>query len=278
MVAASINWTPPDRQRQRRLGEQLFVGIRSVVSPHGRARSQPAAVTSAAVTSSRTCSPVATAVCAASLAVMLAACGSNADMTSASAVNKESSSVAAPASTCPSAMPQSGGTPEWTLRGATGSVSVTGPTAATAPLVEVDAPFSVTQTQVHTLQAGDGPVVTPPAGPTWVSLCLLYVNGRTGSVNWHESSWNEGALDPTAQGVIRQGVIQWPLTIELPLGKVIVGQRVGSTVAVAYAPAAGATDGPQWRNTDTIIYVITILGVTHCIPWESTGPDDPNCG
>jgi hypothetical protein len=190
-------------------------------------------------------------------------------------------------------MPQSGGTPEWTLRGATGSVSVTGPTATTAPLIEVDAPFSVTQTQVHTLQAGDGPVVTPPAGPTWVSLCLLDVNGRTGSVNWFESSYDcsyqcdEGR---SAHGVppVGQGVIQWPLTIELPLGKVIVGQRVGSTVAVAFAPAAGATDGPeclltdpptcQAPNTDTIIYVITILGVTHCIPWESTGPDDPNCG
>jgi hypothetical protein len=87
---------------------------------------------------------------------------------------------------------------------------------------------------------------------------------------------------------VGQGVIQWPLSIELPLGKVIVGQRVGSTVAVAYAPAAGATDGPeclltdpptcQAPNTDTIIQVITILGVTHCIPWESSGPDDPNCG
>lgn len=210
---------------------------------------------------------------------MLAACGSNADMTSASAVNKESSSVAAPASTCPSAMPQSGGTPEWTLRGATGSVSVTGPTATTAPLIEVDAPFSVTQTQVHTLQAGDGPVVTPPAGPTWVSLCLLKVNGRTGSVDWFESSYDcSYDCDEGDRTRVAQGVIQWPLTIELPLGKVIVGQRVGSTVAVAYAPAAGATDGPQWRVTDTIIHVITILGVTHCIPWESTGPDDPNCG
>jgi len=186
-------------------------------------------------------------------------------------------------------MPQSGGTPEWTLRGATGSVSVTGPTATTAPLIEVDAPFSVTQTQVHTLQAGDGPVVTPPTGPTWVSLCLLIVNGRTGSVDWFESSYDSSyGEDHVGGGThVGQGVIQWPLSIELPLGKVIVGQRVGSTVAVAFAPAAGATDGPeclladppcQAPNTDTIIYVITILGVTHCIPWESSGPDDPNCG
>ena len=176
-------------------------------------------------------------------------------------------------------MPQNGGTPEWTLRGATGSVSVTGPTATTAPLIEVDAPFSVTQTQVHTVQVGDGPVLTPPAGPTWVSLCLMSVNGRTGSVDWIESSYDSEEGGVTHVG---RGVIQWPLSIELPLGKVIVGQRVGSTVAVAYAPAAGETDGPQRsggrRAGDTTISVIKILGVTHCIPWESSGPDDPNCG
>jgi len=201
---------------------------------------------------------------------MVAACGSNTDMTSASAVNKESSSVAAPASACPSAMPQSGGTPEWTLRGATGSVSVTGPTASTAPLIEVDAPFSVTQTQVYTLQAGDGPVVTPPAS---VSLCVMEVNGRTGSVNWVVSSYDHDEGGMTHEG---RGVIQMPLNLEVPIPKAIVGQRVGSTVGVAFAPVAGETDGPQGsggrRAGDSDIVVIKILGVTPCI-----SNDDPQC-
>ncbi len=53
---------------------------------------------------------------------------------------------------CPSAAPAPAGEPKWTLRGATGSVAVTGPTDSTAPQIKVDAPFSVTETQVHTLQ------------------------------------------------------------------------------------------------------------------------------
>jgi hypothetical protein len=36
-------------------------------------------------------------------------------------------------------------------------------TDTTAPHVNVDAPFSVTETQVHTLQAGEGPVVADTA-------------------------------------------------------------------------------------------------------------------
>jgi peptidylprolyl isomerase len=36
-------------------------------------------------------------------------------------------------------------------------------TDTTAPHVNVDAPFSVTETQVHTPQAGEGPVVADTA-------------------------------------------------------------------------------------------------------------------
>ena len=203
---------------------------------------------------------------------MLAACGSNADMTPASAINKVSSSVAAPASTCPSAMPQSGGIPEWTLRGATGSVSITGPTATGAPLVKVDAPFSVTQTQVHTVQVGDGPVVTPPASVSW---CVMTVNGRTGLVDFIGSSYDreEGGVTLVGSG---RGVIQLTIDPEIPLPKLLVGQKVGSTVAIAWAPAAGETDAPQpsggRRAGDTTISVINILGVTPCISY-----DDPQC-
>ena len=65
------------------------------------------------------------------------------------------------------------GTPDWSLPGITGSVPVTGSTDTTAPHVNVDAPFSVTETQVHTLQAGEGPVVADTA--ISVNLCELPV-------------------------------------------------------------------------------------------------------
>ena len=80
-----------------------------------------------------------------------------------------------------------GGTPEWTLPGATGSVAVTGATDTAAPLVDVSAPFSVTETQVHTLQAGDGPVVADTAT---VSVCYMGVNGRDGTV--FDNSYERG--------------------------------------------------------------------------------------
>src|ERR1700759_2459960 len=110
-------------------------------------------------------SPV-VAASAASPVLLVAACGS--DKTSASTSSTSSmSSVSTPAvapvatsgpepapaaSTCPTAAPQNAGTPEWTLSGTTGSVAVTGSTDASAPAVTVTAPFSVTQTQVHTLK------------------------------------------------------------------------------------------------------------------------------
>jgi hypothetical protein len=65
------------------------------------------------------------------------------------------------------------GTPDWSLPGTTGSVAVTGSTDTTAPHVNVDAPFSVTETQVHTLQAGEGPVVADTA--ISVNLCEVPV-------------------------------------------------------------------------------------------------------
>jgi len=192
---------------------------------------------------------VALAACAASLAMLLAGCGSTTDSSSASAVDKVSSSVEAPASPCPTAMPPSGATPEWTLPGATGSVAVSGSTATTAPLVKVDAPFSVTQTQVHTLQAGSGPVVAPTAT---VSVCYMGVNGRDGSV--FDSSYERGAP------------VEFPLTGVVPgFQKAIAGQNVGSTVAVAMVSADGYPDGQPAAGIepgDSLIFAIKILGVT----------------
>ncbi|GAB4595993.1 hypothetical protein MOKP4_23110 [Mycobacterium avium subsp. hominissuis] len=101
--------------------------------------------------------------------------------------------TAGAADSCPTAAPPSGGTPDWTLTGTTGSVAVTGPTDTAAPVVNVTAPFSVTQTQVHTLRAGDGPAVP---GTARVSVCYMGVNGRDGTV--FDSSYQRGAPRSTS--------------------------------------------------------------------------------
>jgi peptidylprolyl isomerase len=198
---------------------------------------------------------VALVACAASFVITLAACGSAADTGSASSTSPPSvaevvsSSVAdtaTAASTCPTAAPANGGPPEWTLPGTTGSVAVTGSTDAAAPQVNVTAPFSVSETQVHTLRAGDGPVVT---GTETVSVCYMGVNGRDGTV--FDSSYQRGApaqfrLDGVVPG----------------FQKAIAGQKVGSTVAVAMTSADGYPDGQPSagiQQGDTLIFALKIL-------------------
>jgi peptidylprolyl isomerase len=102
---------------------------------------------------------------------------------------------AAPDSGCPTQAPGNGGTPEWTLSGATGSVSVTGSTDTAAPLITVTQPFSVTETEVHTLRAGDGPVVAPTAT---VSVCYMGVDGRDGKVFDRRRSPDKRSVPPWA--------------------------------------------------------------------------------
>jgi FKBP-type peptidyl-prolyl isomerase-like protein len=159
------------------------------------------------------------------------------------------SGAARAAGSCPSAAPQSGGTPDWTLTGSTGSVAVTGSTDTTAPRVDVTTPFSVTQTQVHTLHAGDGPVV--PATAT-VSVCYMGVNGRDGSV--FDSSYQRGAP------------IDFPLNGVVPgFQKAIAGQKVGSTVAVAMTSADGYPNGQPSagiRPGDSLVFAIKVLSAT----------------
>lgn len=156
--------------------------------------------------------------------------------------------TAAAADTCPTTAP-TGGTPDWTLTGATGSVAVTGSTDTAAPRVDVSAPFSVTSTQVHTLQAGNGPVVP---GTAKVSVCYMGVNGRDGSV--FDSSYKRGAP------------VDFPLDGVIPgFQKAITGQTVGSTVAVAMTSADGYPDGQPSagiRPGDTLVFAIKILGAS----------------
>jgi hypothetical protein len=192
---------------------------------------------------------------------MLAACGSDADTSSAttsSAADVSTSSVTEPlasspvpeapiaASTCPTAAPVNGGSPEWTLPGTTGSVAVTGSTDTTAPRVDVQAPFSVTETQVHTLKAGDGPVV---ANTATVSVCYMGVNGRDGTV--FDSAYERGTP------------ADFPLDGVVPgFQKAIAGQKVGSTVAVAMTSADGYPDGQPSagiQQGDTLIFALKIL-------------------
>ncbi|OBY32921.1 peptidylprolyl isomerase [Mycolicibacter kumamotonensis] len=167
----------------------------------------------------------------------------------AAAVPLAGAGTATAADSCPTAAAAAGGTPEWTLDGATGSVAVTGSTSSAAPRVEVTTPFSVTQTQVHTLQAGDGPVVAPTAT---VSVCYMGVNGRDGTV--FDSSYTRGAP------------VDFPLNGVVPgFQKAIAGQHVGSTVAVAMTSADGYPDGQPRagiRPGDTLVFAIKILSAT----------------
>ena len=157
--------------------------------------------------------------------------------------------TATAAGSCPTAAPPNGAAPDWTLAGTTGSIAVTGPTDTTAPRVTVTAPFSVTQTQVHTLHAGDGPVVSPIAK---VSVCYQGVNGRDGSV--FDSSYDRGTP------------VDFPLTgVVTGFQKAIAGQKVGSTVAVAMVPADGYPDGQPSagiRPGDSLIFAIKILSAS----------------
>jgi FKBP-type peptidyl-prolyl cis-trans isomerase len=205
------------------------------------------------VNSSRVSSSVALVACAASLVMTLAGCGS--DTHTSSAPTSSVSDVFSPpslvetsteASPCPMAAPANGGTAEWTLSGTTGSIAVTGSTDTAAPLVTVKAPFSVTETQVHTLKAGDGPVV---ANTARVSVCYMGVNGRDGSV--FDSSYKQGApVEFSLDGVVPG------------FQKAIAGQKVGSTVAVAMTSADGYPEGQPSagiQKGDSLIFAIKIL-------------------
>jgi hypothetical protein len=201
-------------------------------------------------------------VCAALAVTMLAACSPDETTPSASTSSGSASTPAATApvtpgstepatadSTCPTAAPGNGGTPEWTLTGTTGSVAVTASTDTTAPRVNVTAPFSVTQTEVHTLHGGDGPVVAPTAT---VSVCYMGVNGRDGRV--FDSAYERGSP------------AQFPLDGVVPgFQKAIAGQKVGSTVGVAMTSADGYPDGQPnagIQKGDTLVFAIKILSAS----------------
>ncbi|MEZ0364571.1 FKBP-type peptidyl-prolyl cis-trans isomerase [Mycobacterium sp. pUA109] len=199
---------------------------------------------------------VALAAGAASFVMTLAACGSDAHTSASSAssaARTPSPTVTAPtpaASTCPMAAPPDGSAADWTLSGDTGSIAVTGSTDTAAPQVTVDAPFSVAETQVHTLRAGDGPVV---AADATVSVCYMGVDGRDGAV--FDSSYQRGVP------------ADFPLNRVVPgFQKAIAGQKVGSTVAVAMASADGYPEGQPAagiQKGDSLVFAIKILSASN---------------
>ncbi len=185
-----------------------------------------------------------------SLVLLTGACSSDSDASS-SATSSASSAAGAPAasSTCPTAAPDAAATPDWTLDGDSGSIAVVGSTDTAAPAVTVDTPFSVAETQVETLTAGDGPVIASDAE---VSVCYVGVNGRTGET--FDSSFERGAP------------IEFPLDgVVAGFQKAIAGQTVGSTVAVAVTSADGyATGNPAAgiEPGDSLIFAISILSAS----------------
>lgn len=189
----------------------------------------------------------------ASLVLVLSGCSSDAETTSAgtstTASSGSGSSSTAAAESCPTAAPESGAAAEWTLDGDTGSIAVTGSTDDAAPLVTVQAPFGVAETQVKTLRAGDGPVV---AADATVSVCYMGVNGRDGST--FDSSYERGAP------------VEFPLDgVVAGFQKAIAGQTVGSTIGVAVTSADGYPNGQPRAGIeagDSLIFAIKVLGVS----------------
>jgi hypothetical protein len=206
--------------------------------------------------SSRLSSSLAIAGCAASLVLTLSACGSDSQPQATASTPSPAETLPAwltepqqppaTASGCPTAAPAPDAPAQWTQAGATGSIAVTGPTDTTAPAVKVEGPFSVTETQVHTLTPGTGPVVAPTAQ---VLVCYMGVNGRDGSV--FDSTYQQG--QPIDFGLDR---------VVPGFQKAIAGQTVGSTVAVAMTSADGYPDGQPSAGInpgDTLVFAIKII-------------------
>lgn len=202
---------------------------------------------------SRMYSSAGLAACAAAAVMAVAACSSDKPASSPStsshgapAMTAAESPPATADSGCPTQAPAEEGNPEWSFSGATGSVGVTGSTDKAAPRITVTQPFSVTETEVHTLRAGDGPVVAPTAT---VLVCYMGVDGRDGKV--FDSAYERGTP------------AQFPLDGVVPgFQKAIAGQKVGSTVAVAMSPGDGYPEGqPQVgiQKGDSLIFAIKIL-------------------
>jgi peptidylprolyl isomerase len=114
------------------------------------------------------------------------------------------------------------------------------------PMVTVDSPLAVTETEVAVRAEGDGPPV--PESAT-VTVQYAGYNARTGKQ--FDSSWKTG--QPAT----------FPLTDVVPgFSKAIEGQRAGSQVVVAMTAEDGYGDqgsGEDIKPGDALIFVIDIV-------------------
>lgn len=161
--------------------------------------------------------------------------------------SSDDDAAASNASTCPKEAPAPGTQADWTLQGKTGTLDVVAPTDDNAPLITVKEPFTVDQTTVKTLNEGDGTDVTEAMN---VTVCYQGVNGRDGKT--FDSAFERGEpaeFSPT-------GVVPG-------FSKALVGQKVGSTVAVAMTPTDGygPNGNPQAgiQGDDTLVFALKIV-------------------
>lgn len=181
-------------------------------------------------------------------ALVLTGCSTDSSNDSTAQDTTADTTQAAGATSCAPTPEKVDGAPAWTVDGTEGKAAftVTDDKTNAAPRIELTTPFAVDKTQVKTLIPGSGAPVTDLST---VTVCYEGVNGRDGSV--FDSAYERGeAADFPASGVV-PGFKQ-----------ALVGQKVGSTVAVVISPEDGYPTGTpdgSIKAGDTIVFGLKIL-------------------
>jgi len=180
--------------------------------------------------------------------LLLAGCSSSSSHDSKTTPTATDGVTTAAGQSCPTAVAPVDTKPQYTFHGSTGSAEVAGSTDSAGPLVKISTPFRVTQTEVHTLTAGTGPIVADHAN---VTVCYAGYSGTSGKV-FDASPYQNGQGSPFGLDQVVPGFT-----------KAIAGQHVGSTVAVAITSADGYGDAGQpgagIAPGDTLVFEIKIL-------------------
>lgn len=140
--------------------------------------------------------------------------------------------------------------PTWVAKGIQGQAAFTVTDEATnaAPKIDITTPFKVDKTEVKTLTEGTGGVVSDSS---YVSVCYEGVNGTTGKV--FDSAYQRGEPAQFSPAGVVPG-----------FRDALVGQKVGSTVAVVIPPEDGYPTGTgdgSINAGDTIVFGLKILEI-----------------